>query len=133
MERKDRSTGNGVDGWLAMHHRNLDALNNAAKRAAETAHAIAIEHFDFVSEAHRCLADLLLKGLRSGANEDGSAYLKLARDVVENALSRNLAMTEMTTQLRLDGLAILKQNVSDTFELLQPILGDASRRRGDAG
>jgi hypothetical protein len=132
MERTN-GKASGAEAWLALHHRNLDALNEASKRALERTQAIAIEHVDLVSDAHRHLAELLWCGARSGANGDLNSCLTLAKEMVDNSLTRSLALAEMTTRVQLDGFAVFKRSVSEMLELLQPTMAAAPRAGGDEG
>ncbi|HEV2546599.1 MAG TPA: phasin family protein [Stellaceae bacterium] len=132
MGQKGSKNGVALDGVLAQHERNVNALNGVAKLALQSAQEFVGESCDFVIEAHRSFAVLLLNGATPGVDGAMGSYTELGQKMVDNSLANALKMSEMANKLQRESLSVLRQSISENFETMRRAFSEGLRsNRGE--
>jgi len=128
MARNDSTEDHDGGIWtannlLAMHQRNLDAMNGAVKHALEGVQMIATRYGDFVSEAHRQFALMLWRGTlsRSASGEERSS-VDAARQAIDATFGHVISLAEIAAKLHLESLTIVKHSALHSLTALEPDL-----------
>jgi hypothetical protein len=112
----------GMDGMMALHQRQLEAMTGALKSALDGAHQVANRQCEALAEAHRQFAVLLWRGAKLPTGNTGmTPGLDFAKRAFETCFAQTVALTEIATKAQLEALSVFDKTVADTLAGATPI------------